>query len=85
MRLVATSFTCHAPTTLLLDCVPIADCGGHGQHSDESIEHARRMAACWNAFEGIPVENIERFGKAFAQHGNAVLLWNAAKDAGVFK
>ena len=55
-----------------------------GKYEPEA-ENARRMVACWNAFEGIPVENIERFGKTFAEHGNAVLLWNAAKAVGVFK
>lgn len=55
-----------------------------GKYEPEA-ENARRMVACWNAFEGIPTENIERMGEAFANHCNVVVIWNAARKAGIFK
>lgn len=85
MSLVATAWGCHALTTLLLDGVPIAECSGFGEHSDVGVEHARRLAACWNAFEGIPVNNIERVGKGVAFNLNAAALWDAALVPGVIR
>ena len=84
-KLTAKPWQTHAPTSLMADDGQVAECSGFGATPTEAVENARRLVACWNAFEGVPIENIERVGKAFAGHLNAVVLWNAARDAGVFR
>ena len=45
----ATEWACHAPTTILTEVggqtIVVAECCGHGRHSDESIDDARLIAA----------------------------------------
>lgn len=36
----------------------IGRCGDHGPH----VANARRIAACWNAFDGVTTEAIEELG-----------------------
>lgn len=64
LKLIARNRTCHANTTLGFvgpdgHFVAIGDVDGHGQPSEESEQYARRLVACWNAFEGAEIDLIE--------------------------
>lgn len=63
-RLIAKSWTSHANTTLGYvgadgHFVAIGDIEGHGHAPEESEVFARRLAACWNACDGIQTNELE--------------------------
>jgi len=62
-RLIARPWANHAATTVGVErageFVPLAECSGHGRMSTEVEPVALRLAACWNAFHGVPTDVVE--------------------------
>lgn len=62
-RLIARPWANHAATTVGVErageFVPLAECSGHGRMSTDDEPTARRLAACWNAFDGVPTDLVE--------------------------
>lgn len=63
-HLIAKSWTSHANTTLGYlgadgHFVAIGDIEGHGHAPEDSEVYARRLAAAWNACEGITTDELE--------------------------
>lgn len=65
-RLIAQAWASHAATTVGVErageFVPLAECSGHGRMSTDDEPIARRLAACWNACNGLSTEALEKLG-----------------------
>jgi hypothetical protein len=62
----AIEWACHAPTTVVSECfgahIVVAECSGHGRHTDKSIADARLIAAALDLLTELEHELEELSG-----------------------